>query len=88
MAEKVSERRVAEIRRFLIRQGIRREADELHHLRSFFSAFPDAALREVCIAGFGLTLHYCFDDDIEYAKAALLMGVRLTHNGDREEGIE
>ncbi len=88
MATKVSEQRVTEIRRFLSREGIRREAEEFHHLRAFLSAFPDATLREVYIAGFGLTLHYTFDDDIEYAKAALLMGVCLTPNGDGKEGIE
>ncbi|MGH7370203.1 MAG: hypothetical protein ACREIN_04875 [Candidatus Methylomirabilaceae bacterium] len=88
MAHKVSEQRVAEIRRFLARRRIRREAEEFQHLRAFLSTFPDATLREVYIAGFGLTLHYTFDDDIEYAKAALLMGVRLSRNGDRKEGIE
>lgn len=88
MAVRVPEERVAEIRRFLTRQGIRREPEELDHLRRFLSAFPDATLREVYIAGLGLTLHYCFDDDIEYAKAALMMGVFVNHNGGRREGSE
>ena len=79
MGEKVSEERVAGIRRFLADQGIWREAEELRHLSRFLAAFPDATLREVYIAGFGLILHVAFDDDIDRARAILLgeAGVRL-----------
>ncbi len=72
VSTKVSEQRVAEIRRFLTEEGIRREADELQHLSRFLAAFPDATLREVYIAGFGLILHVTFEDDIERARMALL----------------
>lgn len=71
VAEKVSEERVAAIRRFLTQAGIRREAEELHHLSRFLTAFPDATLREIYIAGFGLILHVAFKDDPERAKGAL-----------------
>ena len=83
MAGKISEERVAEIRRFLTVEGIRREADELQHLSCFLTCFPDATLREVYIAGFGLILHLMFADDIDQAKAALFGEARLTQIGDR-----
>lgn len=87
MAEKVSEQRVAEIRRFLTRRGIMREAEELHYLSQFLTAFPDATLREVYIAGFGLILHDTFGDDIERAKLALVGEAHLRCNGDQSEVI-
>jgi len=84
MAAKVSEQRVTEIRRFLARKGIRREAEEFQHLRSFLSAFPDATLREIYIAGFGLILHDAFDDDIERARSALVGEAPLSAGGHRQ----
>lgn len=86
MAGKVPEERVAEIRRFLTSEGIRREAEELRHLSRFLAAFPDATLREVYIAGFGLILQVAFDDDIERAKAALLETVPFASRGDGSRG--
>ncbi len=71
VAEKISEERVAAIRRFLTQAGIRRETEELHHLSQFLTAFPDATLREIYIAGFGLILHIAFRDDVERAKEML-----------------
>ena len=81
MAEKVSEKRVTEIRRFLSDTRIRREAEEFHHLFQFLTAFPDATLREIYIAGFGLILHVAFEDDVERAKGALEMAEKVSGGG-------
>jgi len=86
MAKKVSEERVVEIRRFLTDAGIRQEAGELRHLSRFLAAFPNATLREVYIAGFGLLLHVAFDDDVERAKATLLGEARFTPRGAGPNG--
>jgi len=81
MAGKVSEERVAEIRSFLRAEVIRREAEACASLVRFLAAFPDATLREVYIAGFGLALHLAFNDDLDVARRALLGA-----NGEGKDG--
>ena len=86
VAGKLSEERVVDLRRFLVDKGIRQEAEEVRHLARFLAAFPDATLREIYIAGFGLILHLMFADDIDQAKAALFGEARLTQIGDGHLG--